>query len=90
MPSHFSDSDGKSEATLLVQGLVEAMLKEYETFREVLKIPLGVQEVTRDGFRKWFLQADPQLRRQFIQQNGVPRTLELLGPGVLGRTKGGE
>lgn len=84
MPLALNDADGKSEATLLVEGLVDAMMLEYEAFKEAMRIPLGAQEVTRDGFRKWFKAADPQLRMQFIQQNGVEQTLAMLGSDITG------
>lgn len=79
MPSLLNDADGKSEATLFVQGLVEAMLLEYDALKEAFRVPLGVQEMTLERFRSWWKQADRELRMQFIQQNGVFKTLDMLG-----------
>lgn len=87
MPFPTSDADGKSDATLLVEGLVGAMMQKYEVFQEAMRIPLGVQEVTRDGFRTWWRQADPTLRMAFIQQNGVYRVLDMLGHSMTGESR---
>lgn len=84
MLTPLNNADGKSEATLLVEGLVEGMMQQYEAAREAFRVPLGVQEVTVDGLRKWFRQADPALRMQFIQKNGVYETLKMLSPGAMG------
>lgn len=85
MPLLLDDADGKSEATLLVEGLVEAMMQQYEAVKEAFRIPLGVQEVTMDGFRKWWRGADYKMRISVIRQYGLEAVLRMLGPVVGGR-----
>ena len=76
--AHFRDSDGKSEATLLLEALLGGMDEMYDAYLEVLRIPLGVMELDKEGFQKWWNNADEGLRKMFIQQNGLERTLGLL------------
>lgn len=85
MPSAINENDGKSIATELVEGLVEGMMQQYEAAKEAFRIPLGVQEVTMDGLRKWWDEptTDYEQRMQFVKQHGVEATMRMLRPGLL-------
>lgn len=78
------DSDGKSEATVLLEMLLERMEEQYTAFSEALSIPLGVQEVTMQGFRAWWNGASYEMRMQAIREYGVDAVMRFLGPVVQG------
>ena len=85
--ARFSDSDnsdGKSKATIWLEMLLERMEGRFDSMSEVLKIPLGIQEMTMDGFRKWWRTADEAARRRAIKEQGLDAVLRMLGPGILG------
>ena len=74
------DSDGKSEATVLLEMLLDRMEEQFDSISEALRIPLGMQEMTMDGFRKWWAKASPAQRMEYTSQHGVTATLDQLSP----------
>jgi len=80
MPSLLNDQDGKSEATLTSEALLELMLNQYDNIREVLRIPLGIQEIKMGVFPKWWKNANYDMRMAVIRAYGLPAVMRWLEP----------
>ena len=90
-----SDSEGKSEATIRLQMLGEAMIGRYMAYSEAWRVPLGVQEVGIEGWRKWWKAAGPEARMNDLLERGGgdvragwQGTMEMLGPDLFSGQNG--
>ena len=75
-----TENEGKSEATVLVEMLLDEMKRMLESAKEAFGVPFGAQEVTRATWRKWFTeQATPEQRAEQIAQRGAVAVAQDLG-----------
>ena len=65
--------EGKSEATVLLEMLLDTMERMYEAAVESFGVPFGTQETTEAKWRSWFVRdATPGQRREQMAVLGLP------------------
>ena len=68
----------KSELTIRIEMLLEAMEDRYQALLKEWPVPFGMEQVSPEEFRRRFFAMTPEQRLEEIRRMGPERVLEII------------